>query len=58
MTASTVIAPSELLLLKVLFLGFFFGASWRRFTRPKVHDLSNVKYFTSREDVKLEKLKP
>lgn len=43
---NTVIAPSEILLLKVLILGFFFGWTSKRFSRAKFYEISNYKFMS------------
>ena len=45
------IAPSEILLIKVLALGFFFGVSWRRFFKTKTITITNIRFDIS-EDLK------
>lgn len=40
----TMITPSELVLLKVLALGFFFGWTSKRFMKPKTHEITNYKF--------------
>ena len=43
------IAPSELLLLKALILGAYFGWNGRKVLRPKTHEIENMKFYNVKE---------
>jgi hypothetical protein len=43
------IAPSEWLLLKVLAMGFFFGWTGRAVMKPRIREVSNMKFVTFKE---------
>lgn len=43
------IVPSEILLIKVMLLGFFFGWQGRKSLRPKCHEIDNMKFMNMKE---------